>query len=87
MLTNSCLSSQTDLDLARQKFFAYAKYYHDRKHHDVFTFLMHQLLHICDDAERFQCGLGYISAYMFETFLAMFPTVCRPFSKFADVLC
>lgn len=66
---------QADIDLARIKFRAYARYFIEKEKFYVFTYLGHLMLHICDDAERFRCGLGYISAYMFENFLAIFPKV------------
>lgn len=66
---------QADIDLARTKIRSYCQYFLSLKEYQVFTYLMHLMLHICDDAERFRCGLGYISAYMFENFLAIFPKV------------
>ena len=42
----------------------------------MFTFLAHQMLHIVDDAERFDCTLGHLSAYEFENFLRIIAEVC-----------
>lgn len=61
--------------MARYYIKKYLAYFIRRKLWQMFTFLVHSTLHMVDDAERFGCGLGHISAYPFESSLALFPKV------------
>lgn len=70
--------AQDALWLARRYIKKYLAFFIERRDWHMFTFLAHEMLHIVDDAERFGCGLGHISAYAFESSLAIFPKVRSP---------
>lgn len=56
-------------------FKTYLNYFLQRGLFQVFTFLAHKLTHVCDDAEMYECGVGYNSAYPFENDMAILPPV------------
>lgn len=59
---------QKQLHLARTCFEKYVRYM-EENHEQAMDLVVHQILHLCDDAESFQTFLGAISAYPFENFL------------------
>jgi hypothetical protein len=75
---------QEVLALGRKYIQRYLRFFIKLKRWHVFTFLTHETLHIPDDAERFGCGAGHVSAYPFESALAVFPKVnyCFFFIKY-----
>jgi hypothetical protein len=63
------------LKLAQEYIKEYLDFYIAGNQWHMFTFLTHELLHMVDDAERFGCALGNLSAYANESYLSTIPKV------------
>jgi hypothetical protein len=77
-LTTCPFCRQESLRTARNCFRRFLQFFVDNEDGDndeFMTHLAHSLIHICDDAERFQCHLGVLCAYGFENFLMKFQQV------------
>lgn len=67
---------QEKLAIAERCFQSYVLFL-ERRLPEAVTLVVHLLLHLCDDAEKFGTHLGAISCYPFENFERKFGNVCK----------